>query len=73
LKATIQTLETPSLMLGSDRSRGYCLEMICADFLAGVEIENGNPHSLPMSVIRLFRLLPSEQKQAFTEKLTAVA
>jgi hypothetical protein len=22
-------------MLGSDRSRAYCLEMICADFLAG--------------------------------------
>jgi hypothetical protein len=22
-------------MLGSDKSRGYCLEMICADFLAG--------------------------------------
>jgi hypothetical protein len=22
-------------MLGSDKARGYCLEMICADFLAG--------------------------------------
>ena len=30
-----QALETAALMLGSDRSRGYCLEMICADFLAG--------------------------------------
>ena len=28
-------LETAGLMLGSDKSRGYCLEMICADFLAG--------------------------------------
>jgi hypothetical protein len=30
-----KTLETAALMLGSDKSRGYCLEMICADFLAG--------------------------------------
>ena len=30
-----QALETAALMLGSDKSRGYCLEMICADFLAG--------------------------------------
>jgi HNH endonuclease len=27
-----QALETAALMLGSDRSRGHCLEMICADF-----------------------------------------
>jgi hypothetical protein len=31
-----QALETVGLMLGTDKSRGYCLEMICADFLAGV-------------------------------------
>src|SRR5271163_385399 len=30
-----QALETASRMLGSDKSRGYVLEMICADFLAG--------------------------------------
>src|SRR5436305_2209408 len=62
-----QALETASLMLGSDKSRGYCLEMICADFLAGAEIDDGSPTALLTSVIRLFRLLPSEQKQAFTE------
>ena len=33
-----QALEIAARMLGSDRSRGYCLEMICADFLAGVSI-----------------------------------
>src|SRR5436853_4890633 len=27
-----QALETAALMLGSDRSRGYCREMSCADF-----------------------------------------
>ena len=33
-----QALETAALMLGSDKSRGYMLEMICADFLAGVRL-----------------------------------
>ena len=37
-----QALETAALMLGSDKSRGYCLEMICADFLAGVHIQDEN-------------------------------
>jgi len=35
-----QALETAALMLGSDKSRGYCLEMICADFLAGANFES---------------------------------
>jgi hypothetical protein len=30
-----QALETAALMLGTDTSRGYCLEMICADFTGG--------------------------------------
>jgi hypothetical protein len=30
-----KALEIVGLMLGTDKSRGYCLEMICADFLAG--------------------------------------
>jgi hypothetical protein len=34
-----QALETATLMLGTDKSRGYCLEMICADFLAGASLE----------------------------------
>ena len=29
-----QAIETAALMLGTDNPRGYCLEMICADFLA---------------------------------------
>ena len=33
-----KAIETAGLMLGSDKSRGYCLEMICADFLAGVSL-----------------------------------
>jgi hypothetical protein len=30
-----KAIEKAALMLGTDKSRGYCLEMICADFLAG--------------------------------------
>jgi len=38
-----QAVETAGLMLGTDKSRGYCLEMICADFLAGADIRNQEP------------------------------
>ena len=34
-----KALEAAALMLGTDKSRGYCLEMICADFLAGAALE----------------------------------
>jgi hypothetical protein len=34
-----KALETAALMLGTDKSRGYCLEMICADFLAGASLQ----------------------------------
>jgi len=33
-----ETIETVGLMLRSNKSRGYCLEMICADFLAGAKL-----------------------------------
>jgi len=35
-----RAIETAALMLGTDKSRGYCLEMICADFLAGARLED---------------------------------
>jgi len=38
-----KAIETAGLMLGSDRSRGYCLEMICADFLAGASLVEPQP------------------------------
>jgi len=41
-----RAIETAALMLGSDKSRAYCLEMICADFLAGANLDNGNPEML---------------------------
>ena len=60
-----QAIETAALMLGSDKSRGYCLEMICADFLAGASLDSGQPDLLLQTISRLFRFLPGEQKQAF--------
>ena len=38
-----EALETASLMLVSDKSRGYCLEMLCADFLAGANLQDIEP------------------------------
>jgi len=58
-----QALETASLMLGSDKSRGYCLEMICADFLAGANLQEGNPDTLVLAVRRLVEMLPTGQKE----------
>ena len=40
-----QAIETAALMLGSDKSRGNRLEMICADFLAGASLDGSNPGS----------------------------
>jgi hypothetical protein len=37
-----KALETAALMLGTDKSRGYCLEMICADFLAGARLQEND-------------------------------
>jgi len=65
-----KAIETAALMLGSDRSRGYCLEMICADFLAGANLDNGDPETLLFSMTRFFRFLPGEQQQAFLEGLS---
>ena len=64
-----QAIETAALMLGSDKSRGYCLEMICADFLAGANLDNGNPETLLYSMKRFFGFLPAQQKQAFLEQI----
>jgi len=60
-----QAIETAALMLGSDKSRGYCLEMICADFLAGAHLEDGDPEILLRSMNRFFEFLPAEQQQRF--------
>jgi len=68
-----QALETAALMLGSDRSRGYCVEMICADFLAGANLDNQNPETLLFSMTRFFKFLPGQQQQAFLQEILSKA
>jgi hypothetical protein len=68
-----QALETAALMLGTDKSRGYSLEMICADFLAGANLEGGNPEILLQSIQRFFKFLPTDHKHAFLEQLNGRA
>ena len=63
-----QALETAALMLGSDKSRGYMLEMICADFLAGANLDSGNFDVLLTSLDRLFYSLPQPKRQEFLDK-----
>src|SRR5271163_3790869 len=60
-----QALETAALMLGTDKSRGYMLERICADFLAGANLESDNSDALLLSLDRLFGLLSQEKQQEF--------
>ena len=64
-----QALETAALMLGSDKSRGYCLEMICADFLAGVSLEAGNQDALLPCLTRLVIGLPKQERNQLVEEV----
>src|ERR1700733_5936875 len=68
-----QALETAALMLGTRKSRGYCLEMIAADFLAGASLEGENSKALLVSLDRLFCLLPRPQKQEFLEHMRSAS
>jgi len=60
-------------MLGSDKARGYCLEMICADFLAGAHLDTDNPEILLNAISRYYKFLPVAQKQIFVEQLAGLA
>jgi hypothetical protein len=62
-------IETAALMLGTDKSRGYCLEMICAASLAGANLDNEDPTMLLQSMSRFFKFLPGEQRQTFLHEV----
>jgi hypothetical protein len=64
-----QAMETAALMLGSDKSRGYCREMICEDFLAGANLESGDPEILLQSMMRFFKFLPVQERNTFFEQV----
>ena len=57
--------EPSDLMLGSDKSRGYCLEMICADFLAGANLDHAGPEQLLRSALHFYNFLSPEQRHDF--------
>jgi hypothetical protein len=52
-------------MVGTERSRGYCLELVCADFLAG-RGEESSPEEILMVIHRLVHLLPREYQESLT-------
>jgi hypothetical protein len=64
-----QAIEVAALMLGSDKSRGYCLEMICADFLAGANLEGGDSEILLRSISRYYKFLPDQQRALFISEV----
>jgi hypothetical protein len=44
--------------------------MICADFLAGANLDNQNPETLLFSMTRFFKFLPEGQQQEFISTLS---
>jgi hypothetical protein len=68
-----QAIETAALMLGSDKSRGYCLEMICADFVAGASLDGTNPELLLFSQRRFFKFLSREHQKLFLDEMSAAS
>lgn len=65
-----QAIETAALMLGSDKSRGYCLEMICAGFVAGANLDGSEPEVLFYSLCRYSQFLNAGQKEELAHYLT---
>jgi hypothetical protein len=73
LQVIERALETASLMLGSHKARGYCLEMICADFLAGANLGEMDSRAFSVSVRRLIEFLPGPEKIELIESLKETA
>jgi hypothetical protein len=63
-----RALYVAARMAGTERSRGYCLELICADFLAG-RTEESSPEEILLVIQRLAGLLPSEYLTRVTSQL----
>jgi hypothetical protein len=58
-------------MLGTGKSRSYCLEMIAADFLAGASLEPGAENVLFLALARLIGILPVAQRLQLLEIVRA--
>ncbi len=64
-----EALEIAARMLGSDKSHGYCLEMICADFLAGAKLENADADELLCSARQICKFLSMDDKRSLAAEL----
>ncbi len=56
-----RALYVASRMVGSERSRGYCLELVCADFLAG-RTEESSSEEILLLIEHLVRVLPPDYR-----------
>jgi hypothetical protein len=43
--------------------------MICADFLAGANLENDDPDVLLQSALQFFKFLPGEERKLFLDSV----
>jgi hypothetical protein len=62
-----RALYVASRMVGSEKSRGYCLELISADFLAG-GTEESTPEEILLLIHRLLTLLPPDYQTRLTRQ-----
>ena len=62
-----RALYVASRMVGTERSRGYCLELVCADFLAG-RTEESSPEEILLVIHRLVNLLPADYRARLVRK-----
>jgi hypothetical protein len=58
-------------MLGTSKSRGYYVELICADFLEGASLEPGAEDMLFLALARLIGILPVAQRLQLLEMVRA--
>jgi hypothetical protein len=62
-----RALYVASRMVGTEKSRGYCLELISADFLAG-RTEESTPEEILLLIHRLLTLLPPDHQVRLTRQ-----
>lgn len=62
-----RALYIASRMAGTEKSRGYCLELVCADFLAG-RTEESSPEEILLLIERLVKVLPEDYQSQLLGK-----
>jgi hypothetical protein len=67
-----RALYVASRMAGTEKSRGYCLELVCADFLAG-RTEESTPEEILLVIERLVKVLPEDYQSRLIGKANGEA